>query len=613
MKVAGKEVKLSEFQYLYNKNNNQQLEPLTIDRYVDMFVDYKLKVADAEAAGLDTTATFRQEYMQYRDELAKPYLRDNAVADSLLNEAYGHYAESVGVDHIMLPATSAGHQRADSLRAALQAGTISFADAAARYSTDRYTAPTGGRMGTVLPGRFPWAFEKAAYDTPVGALSEPVNSGFGWHIIRVTSRKPAEGEVQAAHILRTTRGASPADAARAKAVIDSLYAVAKADPAVFADLARRYSQDPGSGRRGGDLGWFGRGMMVQPFDSIAFALPDGAVSEPFLTDFGWHIIHKQGSRKGQTLDELRPVIEKAMERDERATAPERSFARARVSKLGGRTDGATMSRVAEALAGVQGPLDSLLRTPALAALTACTIDGRKISLAELAPRLAGVETSPLTAAAGLDAVRDAAEAAMEEIALDDARAELMADNADYRNLMNEYRDGILLFDIANTKVWERAAKDRDALQAYFAAHRDKYAWDAPRFKSYIIFAGNDDDLRKALDYAATLDATDHTAFTAAMQKKFGRTVKVERVLAAKGDNPVTDYLGFGGERPEPKSKSWEHYAAYAGKVVSAPETADDVRAAVVADYQAALEADWLRELHKRYPVKINRGVLRKLK
>lgn len=605
MTVAGKDVRLSEFKYLYNKNNNQQLEPLTIDRYVDMFVDYKLKVADAEAAGIDTTATFRTEYTQYRDELAKPYLRDNAVADSLMQEAYSHYADQVQVSHIMLPATEAGHRQADSLRTVITAGKLGFEDAARRFSTDRYSSGRGGRMGAVTPGHFPWAFEKAAYDTPAGQISEPVNSGFGWHLIRVESRQPAQGEVHAAHILRVTRGVSDAEAATARTVIDSIYAIAAANPDAFADLARKHSQDPGSGRRGGDLGWFGRGMMVQPFDSIAFAMPDSTVSAPFKTDFGWHIIYKQGTRKNRALDELRPVITKAMERDERANAPERVFAEREVTRLDGRIDEAAISRVAAALPA-SGALDSLLRTPAFAGLTAFTLGGEKVPFSAIAPGLAGVDAS-----AGAKALRDAATATMRQKAVDAARDRLMTENPDYRNLVNEYRDGILLFDIANTKVWERAAKDTEGLNAFFEANRSKYAWDAPRFKSYVIFAGSDADLQKALEYAATLNAATPAAFTAAMQKEFGRKIKVERVIAAKGENAVTDYLGFGAPAPEAKSKNWEHYAAFGGKVIDAPETPDDVRAAVVADYQAALEAEWLKQLHKRYSVKINRKLLKK--
>lgn len=612
MNVAGKNVTLSEFQYLYNKNNNQQLEPLTRERYLDMFVDYKLKVADAEAAGLDTTATFRAEYLQYRDELASPYLRDNAVAEQLVNEAFSHYGETVQVSHIMLPANASGKALADSLRSEIAAGHTTFEAAARAYSVDKPSAARGGMMGNVAPARFPWPFEKAAYDTAEGAVSEPVNSGFGWHLIRVESRKPSEGEVHAAHILRMTQGRTPEQKAREKEIIDSLYTVARAG-ADFGELARKYSQDPGSARRGGDLGWFGRGVMVQPFDSISFVLPDGGISEPFETAFGYHIIYKEAARKGRSLDELRPEIEKAMERDNRAAAPERAYTDRAVDAQKGRVNAATLERVAAALGSTQLTLDTLLMSPELAALTAYEINGHKVALAAVAPRLAGVETTPLGATMSLQAVKDAVEAAMREEALDNARDELMNTNADYRNLMNEYRDGILLFEIANTKVWDRAAKDTEGLDAFFRSNAARYAWDKPHFKSYVIFSDSEDKLARALEYAATLDASRPAEFTAAMNKRFGRDVKVERVIAAKGDNPTIDFLAFGGERPEPKSKQYACYAAYEGRVLDAPEAVEDVRAAVVADYQAALEAEWLKELHAKYPVKINKKQLKKLK
>lgn len=613
MNVAGKNVPLSEFEYLYNKNNTQQLEPLSPDRYLQMFVDYKLKVADAEAAGLDTTAAFRTEYLQYRDELAKPYMRDESALDSLVAEAYSHYGRTVRVSHIMLPQGAASRQALDSLRADIKAGRISFEQAAMQRSIDKPSAMRGGAMGNVLPGRFPWAFEKAAYDTPEGEISAPVNSGFGWHLVRVDAVSPSEGEVHAAHILRLTRGLDAEGAAREHAVIDSLHAVAAAG-GDFADLARRFSQDPGSGARGGDLGWFGRGMMVQPFDSIAFALPDGGLSEPFLTDFGWHIIYKNESRKERSLEELRPEIEKAMSRDDRSTAPERAFARRAVAERGGAPVAATVAALRAAIAAAADgtALDSLLASPALASLQAYRLRPAGATLADVAPRLAGVLVAEADRASAVEAAEAAIESAMQEAALDDARATLMATNTDYRNLMNEYRDGILLFEIANSKVWERAGKDTEGLEAFFEANRDKYAWDAPRFKSYVVFAATDSLVQEAVAFAAAVDAADPSAFVEAMRARFGRDVRVERVLAAKGENPVTDYLAFGGERPEPKSKQWACYAAVGGRVINAPESVADVRAAAVADYQAALEAEWLKELHARYKVKINKKTLKKI-
>ena len=613
VRVAGKAVPLSEFEYLYHKNNSQQLELLTPEQYLQMFVDYKLKVADAEAAGLDTTATFRGEFLQYRDELAKPYLRDNSVADSLVAEAYGHYGDAVTVSHIMLPLTPAGHAAADSLFAAIRGGA-SFEALASERSIDQPSAVRGGLMGPVTPGRFPWAFEKAAYDTPVGGVSEPVNSGFGWHLIRVESRRPSDGEVKAAHILRLTGGRGGDSPERQKELIDSIYEAARTG-SDFGELARQFSQDPGSGRKGGDLGWFGRGVMVQPFDSVAFALSDGAVSEPFETQFGWHIIFKEASRKGRSLDEMRREIEKAMERDDRATAPERVFASRAVAARGGRVNGAAVAAIEAAVAAAADgtALDSLLLSPALAGMTAYELEGGRGTVGQAAGRVAGVVVSDLDRGIARVAAEQALEAALTEAALDMARADLMVTNTDYRNLMNEYRDGILLFEVANNKVWERASRDTEGLEAFFRDHRERYAWDVPHFKSYVIFAATDAKVDEALAYAATLDASDRQGFTEAMRKRFGKDVKVERVLAAKGDNPITDYLAFGGEKPAPKSKQWACYGVWDAKVVDAPENAADVRAAVVADYQTALEKAWLDELHAKYPVKVNKKVLRKLK
>ena len=325
MIVDGVPVRVSEFEYLYNKNNTQQLEHKTIDEYVDMFVDYKLKVADARHAGIDTTASFLNEYRQFENDLAKPFMRDEAVVDDLLKESYSHLEKDVTVSHIMLPMRPGNDIRLDSLRSEIMAGNTTFEEAAAAFSVDRGSNSRGGLMGSVVPGRYPWAFEKASYDTPKGGVTEVVNSGVGYHIIRVEDIRPSDGEVEASHILLLTRGLKPEAAEAQKERIDSLYKVVTAEGADFADVARRFSQDPGSARNGGSLGWFGRGMMVQPFDSVAFALADGEISKPLATSFGYHIIYRTAHRKGKDFEEFKKSELKRMESDERANAPERAF------------------------------------------------------------------------------------------------------------------------------------------------------------------------------------------------------------------------------------------------------------------------------------------------
>lgn len=605
MTVNGKDVPLSEFEYLYNKNNSQQLQPQTLDDYVEMFVNYKLKVADAEAAGIDTTASFRQELTKYCNDLARPYLRDQALADSLLKVSYDHLLENVTVSHVMVPAGQTpeeyrqSYASLDSLRSAILDGKTTFEEVAQQYSVDRGSKDRGGLMGTVIAGRFPWAFEDMAYNTPVGQISPVVNSGFGLHIIRVEKREPAKGEVHAAHILKLTRDVPDEQLPAIEAQIDSVYTVVTAPGADFAEIATRESQDPGSARKGGDLGWFGPGMMVQPFDSISFALADGEISKPFKTSFGYHIIKRYEHRDVASFDEMRDQLTKLMQRDVRGTMPEQR----RLQQLAREFKAELFTESFQAYAA----------NPADTKLSAYTIGGKNVTVAEIAAELNATGNAPTEPEALAEALRQLSEARMNEKVMEMARQQLAQNNPDYRNLTNEYRDGILMFEISNRNVWDRAAKDTEGLEKYFLTHRDDYKFESPKYKAFVVFAAADSTMNAAREYAESLGTPDPATFAQKMNDKFGRDIKVERVIAAKGENAITDYLGFGGEKPAPTKSRWNFYFPVGGKVIEAPEDATDAKGAVTNDYQNELERQWLDSIHKKYKVKINKKVLKEVK
>lgn len=600
MKVGGRDVRLSEFEYLYHKNNSQQLEPVSLEQYVGMFADYKRKVADAEAAGLDTMSSFRDELGKYCNDLARPYLRDQAVADSLLQASYSHFKDEVRVSHIMIRGgqnadeMNAAVAHLDSLRQAIVSGQTTFEEVAQRESIDKHSAQRGGMMGVVTAGRYPWAFEDMAYNTAVGEISPVVNSGMGLHIIRVEERKPAKGEVKASHILKLTRDVPAEQLPKVKAQIDSIYTllVAGAD---FAKMAERESQDPGSARRGGDLGWFPSGAMVQPFDSISFAMADGELSKPFETAFGWHIIKRYEHRGIAPLDAMREQLTRAMANDERGAMPELRRLQQLCNEYKATLDAKSIAKAAA--------------NPEKAAnLTAFTVQGKKTKMSEV---LAMVD--PATAADKREAaITQVARAMMERKVLDMARAALKETNEDYRNLTNEYRDGILMYEISNRKVWDRAAKDAEGLEAFFNAHRDQYKWEAPKYKAMVVFAANEETAAKARQMADSLGNMKPAELISAMTTRFGRDIKIERVIAAKGENAITDFLGFGAEKPAPSGR-WVDYFAVQGRVINAPEEAIDVKGAVTSDYQAQLEQDWLNQLREKYPVKVNDKVLKTVK
>lgn len=617
MTVDGLDVRAGEFEYLFKKNNSQQMQPQTVGEYVDMFVDYKLKVADARRAGIDTTATFLAEFNKFRNELAAPYLRDQTVEDKLVNEAYSHLCKDVKVSHIMLAVDRrAGNDLAVSaelnrIRREILKGDITFEEAAKKYSVDRPTAQNGGEMGWISAGRYPWPFEQAAYDTPKGGLSKIIDSGFGYHLIRVEDERPSKGEVHASHILKLTRDVPKEELPAQKAAIDSIYEVVAAG-ADFADVATRESQDPGSARRGGDLGWFGSGMMVAEFDSVAFALADGEISKPFTTAFGYHIIKRHGHRGVEPLEDAKMKIMQWMSRDERADEPRRARYKQLADKYG------ILEMKANQMALKQKLIDKGLVCDS-AALAALAVDQTPlvrigdqdlVSVAQAYAALDGREFR--SAAETATAIIDKAREMTDDIIRDRAVSELETDNADYRNLVNEYRDGIMLFEISNRNVWDRASKDKEGLENYFRKNKSKYAWDKPRFKSYVLFAASDSLLDVAAAYADSLSTDDPETFVADMRKHFGKSIKIERVIAAQGENAITDYLAFGGEKPEAKNRRWSAYRAYKGRLLDQPEEAADVRGAATTDYQALLEKEWVKSLHKKYKVKINKKVLKQL-
>lgn len=623
MTINGEDVRLSEFQYLYNKNNSQQAEPVTFDQYVDMFIDYKLKVADAKAAGIDTTKAFKDEFIKFSEDLAYPYLTDSEVNERLVREAYDRMAEEVKVSHIMLPLNSPNNpnseQRADSIRNLILSGEITFERAARRFSMDIPSAQKGGTMGWVVGNsRLPWKFEEIAFNTPVGELSEVINSGFGYHIIRPEMRRPASGEVNVSHILILTQGKSDEEKVKAKEKIDSLYSVVSLPDADFAAIATAYSEDPGSARRGGELGWFGRGRMVEEFDSISFALPDNAISKPFATSYGYHIIKKHGHRGGvplPPLEDLRDEIQRAIDKDSRAHLP----VEATVNRLVLETNSSVNDNLSKELSdffkqhGYETLDSAALVDFTKSNIIAFNINGKPYRVASVidAARLMGgmsVETFAMEAPS-------MAKDAFEKEIIDYGRSQLINTNAEYRNLINEYRDGILLFDISNKNVWNRAAEDKDGLKKYFEANRDKYVWNAPKFKSYVVFTTNDSILELAREYANANFSSmpiDNALFQQEMKKRFGKEVRIERVIAAQGENAITDYLGFGGPKPAPRDHArWNAYFAFGSQIIDAPQEVDDVKGQVTADYQTYLEKEWLNRLHKTYKHKVNKKVLKK--
>jgi peptidyl-prolyl cis-trans isomerase SurA len=614
MTVNGEGVKLSEFEYLYHKNNQQQLEKESLDQYLQRFEIYKLKVADAKAAGIDTTAAFKKEFDGYANDLAKPYLEDSTVNKRLAREAYERMQKDVNVSHLMLAlghdAESNAKQKAklDSLRKCILAGQ-SFEDLAVKYSADRSAQHNKGDYGFIVAGRYPYQFDYACYNTPVGKISQVFETPYGFHIVRVNAIRPTRGKVLVEHIMKLfPRNASDSlkDVLRGK--MDSIYNVVKGG-ANFEDVAKKESGDPGSASRGGLLPWFGAGEMVQPFDSISFALPDSAISKPFESPYGIHIIKKLGHKGIDSYEQCEKRIMQEIQGDERASMARDEKVK-QLSKEYSLKENKGLNKYLAGEMAKNGGYDSTLVAKLRKSdVTAFSIANTKVPVSVVAEKLAG--KAPLKTAEAFNNYFNNFMKSIESAKLFDyAKAQLPVKYPEYGNLMNEYRDGMMLFEISNRKVWEGASNDTKGLEEYFKANKDKYQWSAPKFKGTLVYTKND-SVSNAFR-AAMLKVGGDTALTS-LKKQFKNDIRIERVLVAKGENPQVDNLVFGAEPKVPNDKHFKSCVLFDGKTLDQPEEANDVIGLVTNDYQGVLETRWIDSLKAKYPVVVNQNVLKLVK
>ena len=617
MTVNGVDVPKSEFEYLYNKNSQQQINPQTLDEYVEMFKLYKMKVADARAEGIDTTTAFLKETEQYRHDLAAPYLADSLYINQLVKEAYDRTKEEVEAYHIMLfktrdaAANVALRNRADSLAGVLRAGG-DFADLAARFSQDRGSNAKGGRMGWIVSNTYPAAFEIAAYSLPEGAISEVVESPVGYHILKGGKHRPARGKVKVSHILKLTQGKDAAGQAQAKAEIDSLYAVVMANPNDFNNVATANSEDRGSARQGGTLPAFGAGEMVAEFDSVAFSLADGEISKPGETAYGYHIIRRYSHEDVPALDKMKPqlVAKITSPQDPRYKLIRDHQTETFAKKHKGSLNSKTLSQLRGDVTrqGLDSALFVTWTTAPAGEMPLASVNGKQHKVSEFMQTV-----SMLRVPASANAQELFENTLMEyynNLLVEAEEASLEQTEPDYRNLLKEYVDGSLLYEVSVRKVWDKAAKDTEGLEKYFEANRANYKWTEPHVKGYLVQTTNDSVASLIRERAAAL-APDTLVQT--LRKEFKGSIGIDRVLVSKGTNAMVDNIMFGGPEVQPSNSKYQVYFMIDPRVLTEPEEAADVKGLVTSDYQNEFQTAWENELRRKYPVKVNEKVLRQVK
>ena len=609
-------VYVSEFDYIYAKTNGDSADYSreSLSEYLDLYRRFKLKVARARAMGLDTVEALNNELAGYRKQLADSYLVDDAVTEPLARELAARKQEDVDVLHLSVdvdPAdTAAAYAEIAAARERL-AGGADWAEVARGVSSDPSAKANGGAVGFVtapLPEGL-YALENAVYKTPLGELSPIVRSERGYHLVKPVARRPARGEVEAAHIF--LRKPDSGDDAAVRARIDSIYQLLEGG-ADFEQLARELSEDTRSAPRGGYIGYFGINRYERSLEEAAFGLEtDGAYSEPVETRVGWHVVRRLGRREPASYEESRQALLARVKRLRRFDAARRELAADLRARYGFRQNDALLDTFFASLT------DTFLDyqwAPQIA-----DEDEEIFALGDGGDASLGAFVSYLQRAAG-DRVRARGQATPERVArtlyerfltehtISYAEERLDEDNLDFANLMREYREGILLFEATKQNVWDAAGLDTAGLEAFFAEHREDYRWaERAVIDEYVVAASAGPEVAGALakearkkapaELLARYNAEDSAAVAHAERRiERGRDEALDAAKWKPGTviGPLADERS-GGQR----------VLVVREVLAPTPKKLDEARGYVIADYQDELERRWVAELAEEYEVEMN--------
>jgi peptidyl-prolyl cis-trans isomerase SurA len=620
MTIGKEPVMRSEFERIYHKNNRVDgYGQKSVNEYLDLFINFKLKVMEAKSQGYDTMKSFITELAGYRDQLAKPYLQNRQVIESQLKQAYDRTVNEVNASHIMIrlpenptPAdTLKAFKRIMDIRTKIMAGE-SFEKAAGELSEDPSAKQNSGRLGWFSAFMMVFPFENAAYNTPVGAVSMPVRTRYGYHLIKVNAIRPALGEIRLAHIMtRVAPSDSPEKQQQARDKIFKYYDMLKKGSS-FSELAMQNSEDAGSAKNGGQMRWLRSGELPPDIEEAVFALKDSlSFTAPMQSDYGWHIFELLQKRPIASYDKMKPQLEERIMSDERAKV-------ASQLKIEEIKKEAGFRQYTENLDALVAVLDSAVYSGKWDVAAAAnlvepifTINGKDYTQHDLALFISQAKryrkelTFDRIVSTKCDELINRELLAYENSLLEQKYPE-------FRYLMEEYHDGILLFNITDNLVWSKAVKDTAGLKAFFDSHRADYQWKERADVSVYELA--DKSKLPALKKLA-LKRPSKKWTASDINKQLCPTDSVGCVNVADGkyekaDTSVTGQVAWKKGSMTVKEKAGATKLIVVNALLAPmPKTLDEIRGQVTADYQNYLDQQWIETLRAKYPVVVNKEVL----
>ncbi len=617
--IEDEPVYASEFKHVYLKNIDlvKDESQKDVDEYLQLFINYKLKIKEAEAKGLDQKENHKKELAGYRKQLSANYLTDPSVSEELIKEAYDRSIERVNASHILIKITEDAvpidtlnaYNKLMKIRERIIKGE-DFKTVAQQNSEDPSAKRNNGDLGWFSAFRMVYPFEEAAFNTPIGDLSMPFRTRFGYHILKVNKKEKLEGEVTVAHIMIASNDKrTPADA---KQKIDEIATQLK-EGASFETLAKQYSDDRNTAINGGQINRFGKGALnSEKFERTAFSLQEiGEISTPIQSSYGWHIIKLIKKHELPSFEAQKNEITKKVKRDSRSQLITTSFTNSLKKKYQVKENKEGISFFKQHLSSdiLLGKWKENIELNSTKELL--TIAEKKYTYKDFATYLRSKSLRRSKYKSVSMHVEEVYKKFEGDQLLAYYEANLERDNKEFAQVYEEYRNGLLLFDLMESKIWNKAKDDSLGLKNFYQSHIENYQ-EEERYRVLKASSGNKKVLKKVKELLAK--GTAIQTIKNQINKGDQSTIIFSEETITKEDTNLPK--GFKGEKglldiTEDKG----YYTLIEVKEVLAPHTKsfEDTKGKVISDYQGQIEKDWLVELQDKYAVIVKKKALKKIK
>jgi len=617
--IGNLQISKEEFEVNYQKNNSNILDEKdkkTPSGYLDLYINFKLKVLEAQNLGYDTVHSFIDELNGYRLELAKPYLTDVTFNDEMVQTAYHRTKYERKVSHLLIlvtpestPAdTLAAWNKITDLRKQIIAGA-DFNEIAAKYSEDPSSAENKGLLGYFSAFQMVYPFEDMAYRTPVGQVSEIIRTRFGYHLIKVLDERLTQGEIKVAHIMKMfPQQASDETIANLKLVADSIWQKVTSG-ANFAELAKTYSDDKQSAAEGGVLNWFTPTNMVQSFAEAAFALKnDGDISAVIRTPYGWHIIKRIELRITQPFEKLRSDLEAKIKQNPSISKySDDSFYRKLRIEYNLKIDESSFGKLIASVVDSIGRKDWKVAFNSLKNNPLVQFANQTITTGKFTEYLQNQNFSPDPISPEVK-LKVSLDQFINQKLFEYENTQLEIKYPEFARIYTEYHDGILLFNISKDKIWDVASVDTTRLQNYYNQSTKKYYWNE-RFKGWIIRA-KDVETKSRIETLLDKKEVDKQELSDVFNSKTENNIQFTDVTVEKGENPIVDYFIWNGPKPTDFDETITF--VHGKNVQNEQKELKDAWGLYSSDFQEQIEKEWIDSLKKKYPIVINKKVLKRI-